>query len=99
MARNLGEAAPDFKANWKTEGKCEAHLRPGKTNEVAGEPAIVVKTPMPTQPDQFPSIEMALRLIRFRRETIKLLEEFIETSPFKGKVVSLWDRKKQNSAT
>src|SRR3989442_1188191 len=36
MARNHGEAPSDCKANRKTEGKRDAHLRPGKTNEGCG---------------------------------------------------------------
>jgi HEPN domain-containing protein len=34
--------------------------------------------------------EMAQRMIEFRRETIRLIEEFVETSPFRGQVVSIW---------
>jgi hypothetical protein len=37
--------------------------------------------------------EMAQRLVDFRRETIRLIEQFVETSPFKGQVVSLWRAK------
>ncbi|MEI6193937.1 MAG: hypothetical protein WCS42_06360 [Verrucomicrobiota bacterium] len=37
--------------------------------------------------------EMAQRMIDFRRETIRLIEHFVEVSPFKGQVVSIWDGK------
>jgi len=33
MSRNVGEAPSDCKANRKTEGKWDAHLRRGKMNE------------------------------------------------------------------
>ena len=42
--------------------------------------------------------EIAQRLIEFRRETIRVIEEFIETSPFKGQVVSNWHAKKRTKA-
>ncbi len=37
--------------------------------------------------------EAGLRLIEFRRETIRLIEQFVETSPFKGQVFSIWHSK------
>jgi hypothetical protein len=34
--------------------------------------------------------EAARRMMEFRRETIRLIEQFVESSPFKGKVKSIW---------
>jgi len=42
--------------------------------------------------------EMAQRMIEFRRETIRLIEQFVETSPFRGQVVSIWRGKKKTNA-
>ncbi len=42
---------------------------------------------------------MARRLLDFRRETIQLIEGFVESSSFKGKVVSLWKSKRQEKRT
>ena len=39
--------------------------------------------------------EMAHRMIDFRRETIRIIEEFIENSPFRGQIVSIWRPKKK----
>lgn len=41
--------------------------------------------------------EMAQRMIEFRRQTIQIITEFVEASPFKGQVVSLWNRKGKKS--
>ena len=38
--------------------------------------------------------EMAQRMIEFRRETIQMIEQFVESSPFKGQVASVWHAKK-----
>lgn len=43
--------------------------------------------------------EMAQRMIEFRRGTIRMIEQFVESSPFRGKVVSLWHRKKSRAKT
>lgn len=40
--------------------------------------------------------EMAQRLVEFRRENIRIIEQFVEASPFKGQVVSLWHGKKKS---
>ena len=40
--------------------------------------------------------EMAERMIKFRRETIRLIEEFVERSCFKGQVATIWHGKKKN---
>jgi len=37
--------------------------------------------------------EMAERMLEFRRETIRMIEQFVETSPFRGQVVSIWHAK------
>jgi HEPN domain-containing protein len=42
--------------------------------------------------------EMAERLIEFRRETIRLIEQFVETSPFRGQVISIWHAQKKTNA-
>ncbi len=42
--------------------------------------------------------EMAQRMIEFRRETIRMIEQFVETSPFRGQVVSIWHEKKKSNA-
>ncbi len=41
--------------------------------------------------------EMAERMIEFRRETIRLIEEFVQRSRFKGQVASIWHGKKKNN--
>jgi hypothetical protein len=41
---------------------------------------------------------MALRMIGFRRETIRMIEEFVENSPFRGQVISIWHGKKKPKA-
>lgn len=40
--------------------------------------------------------EMAERMIEFRRETVRLIEQFVERSRFKGQVASIWHGKKKN---
>jgi len=40
--------------------------------------------------------EMAERMIEFRRETIRLIEGFVEGSRFKGQVASIWHAKTKN---
>jgi hypothetical protein len=37
--------------------------------------------------------EMAQRMVEFRRETIQMIEQFVESSPFRGQVVSIWHGK------
>lgn len=39
--------------------------------------------------------EMAERMIEFRRETIRMIEQFVESSSFKGQVTSIWHGKKK----
>ena len=39
--------------------------------------------------------EIAQRMIEFRLETIRMIEQFVESSPFKGQVASLWHAKKK----
>jgi hypothetical protein len=39
---------------------------------------------------------MAERMIEFRRETIRLIEGFVEGSRFKGQVASIWHAKTKN---
>ncbi|HTI71483.1 MAG TPA: hypothetical protein VMF06_16035 [Candidatus Limnocylindria bacterium] len=34
--------------------------------------------------------EMVQQIIEYRKETIRLIEEYVATSPFKGQVVSIW---------
>jgi len=38
--------------------------------------------------------KMAERILEFRRETIRSIEQFVETSPFKDQVASIWQTKK-----
>lgn len=40
--------------------------------------------------------DMAQRLVEFRRENIRIIERFVEASPFKGQIVSLWHGKKKS---
>ena len=40
--------------------------------------------------------EIALCMVEFRRETIRIIEQFVEASPFKGQVASIWQGKKKN---
>ncbi len=42
--------------------------------------------------------EMAQRMIEFRRATIQMIEQFVEASPFRGQVVSIWHEKKKSNA-
>jgi len=42
--------------------------------------------------------DMAQRMVEFRRETIQLIEQFVETSPFKGQIASIWPAKKKGNA-
>lgn len=42
--------------------------------------------------------EMAQRMVEFRRETIRMIEQFVETSSFRGQVVSIWPGKKKTKA-
>lgn len=39
--------------------------------------------------------EMVQRMMEFRRETIRIIEQFVESSPFEGQVVSIWQNKKK----
>ena len=42
--------------------------------------------------------EMAQRIVDFRRETIRLIEQFVESSPLRGQVVSIWHEKSHTNA-
>jgi hypothetical protein len=42
--------------------------------------------------------EMAQRMIEFRRETIRIIEQFVQNSPFRGQVHSIWHGKKKTKA-
>lgn len=39
--------------------------------------------------------EMAQRMVEFRRETIRMIEQFVESSQFRGQVASIWHAKKK----